>query len=78
MRVYTYGRSQPFYCLSFRQARRRLRGEPAFRHIMNTRFYLFCATTWAAAAILILGNGSMAMDALSGVVVLAGFDLLRP
>lgn len=45
---------------------------------MNTRFYLFCAATWTAAAILILGNGSMAMDALSGVVALAGYDLLRP
>ncbi|WP_019447134.1 hypothetical protein [Cupriavidus sp. BIS7] len=45
---------------------------------MNKRFYLFCASTWIAAAVLILGNGSMSMDALSGVIALAGFDLLRP
>ncbi|GJG94804.1 MULTISPECIES: hypothetical protein [Cupriavidus] len=45
---------------------------------MNKRFYLFCATTWTAAAILILGNGAMSTDVLSGVVALAGFDLLRP
>lgn len=45
---------------------------------MNKRFYLFCATTWAAAAVLILGQGSMATDALSGVIALACFDLLRP
>ncbi|MGX0939998.1 hypothetical protein SGO26_18725 [Cupriavidus metallidurans] len=45
---------------------------------MNKRFYFFCATTWAAAAVLILGQGSMATDALSGVIALAGFDLLRP
>jgi len=45
---------------------------------MNTRFYCFCAATWAAAAILILGNGAMSTDVLSAVVALAGFDLLRP
>ncbi|MEN7531585.1 MULTISPECIES: hypothetical protein [unclassified Cupriavidus] len=45
---------------------------------MNKRFFLFCATSWTAAAILILGNGTMSMDVLSGVVLLAGFDLLRP
>jgi hypothetical protein len=45
---------------------------------MNMRFYLFCAATWIAAAVLILGKGSMPMDALSGVIALAGFDLLRP
>ncbi|WP_180863029.1 MULTISPECIES: hypothetical protein [Cupriavidus] len=45
---------------------------------MNKRFYLFCATTWAAAAILIIGDGAMSTDVLSGVVALAGFDLLRP
>jgi len=46
--------------------------------IMNKRFYLFCAATWAAAAILIIGDGAMSTDVLSGVVALAGFDLLRP
>lgn len=53
---------------------------PAIRHsrIMNKRFYLFCAATWAAAAILIIGDGAMSTDVLSGVVALAGFDLLRP
>ena len=45
---------------------------------MNTRFYCFCAATWVAAAILILGNGAMSTDVLSAVVALAGFDLLRP
>ncbi|MGO4307132.1 hypothetical protein [Cupriavidus sp. RAF12] len=45
---------------------------------MNRRFLLFCATAWAAAAILILGQDSVALEALSGVMVLAGFDLLRP
>lgn len=48
------------------------------RHIMNLRFLCFCATTWTAAAILLLGHDSIALEALSGVVALAGFDLFRP
>ncbi|WP_454767028.1 hypothetical protein [Cupriavidus campinensis] len=45
---------------------------------MNLRFLCFCATTWTAAAILLLGHDSIALEALSGVVALAGFDLFRP
>ena len=53
-------------------------GHSSIPRIMNKRFYLFCAATWAAAAILIIGDGAMSTDVLSGVVALAGFDLLRP
>jgi hypothetical protein len=38
----------------------------------------FSVATWSAAAILYFGQHSVAMIALSGVVVLGGFDLLRP
>jgi len=51
---------------------------PLSRQIMNKRLLLFCAATWTAAAILILGHNSAAFDALSGVIALASFDLLRP
>jgi hypothetical protein len=37
-----------------------------------------CLTTWSAAALLFFGRHSAALIVLSGVVVLAGFDLLRP
>lgn len=67
IRVYTDVRPLPTAC--------RPSGIP---RIMNKRFYLFCAATWAAAAILIIGDGAMSTDVLSGVVALAGFDLLRP
>ncbi|MCA8095157.1 hypothetical protein LGM65_30515 [Burkholderia anthina] len=42
------------------------------------RIGAFCLTTWLAAAILYFGQHSVAMIALSGVVVFGGFDLLRP
>ncbi|AOK02705.1 hypothetical protein QZM46_26345 [Burkholderia vietnamiensis] len=42
------------------------------------RIGAFCLTTWLAAAILYFGQHSLAMIALSGVVVFGGFDLLRP
>ena len=45
---------------------------------MNKSFYLFCAASWVAAAVLILGKGAMSMDVLSGVIALAGYDLLHP
>lgn len=42
------------------------------------RIGAFCITTWLAVAILYFGQHSVAMIALSGVVVFGGFDLLRP
>jgi len=42
------------------------------------RIAAFCLTAWSAAAILYLGQHSVALIALSGVVVLAGLDLFRP
>lgn len=38
----------------------------------------FAAATWSAAGLLYFGQHSVALIAVSGVVVLAGFDLLRP
>lgn len=38
----------------------------------------FFAASWAAAALLYFGQHSLPLTVLSGVVVLAGFDLLRP
>ena len=38
----------------------------------------FSIATWSAAAILYFGQHSVSMIVLSGVVVLAGFDLFRP
>ncbi|EMH2976259.1 hypothetical protein V6G44_005637 [Burkholderia multivorans] len=59
---------------------------PAIAHSTDSRFEeptmarigAFCITTWLAAAILYFGQHSVAMIALSGVVVFGGFDLLRP
>ncbi|AGW94961.1 hypothetical protein [Cupriavidus necator] len=42
------------------------------------RLLAYSLVTWLAAAVLILGGDSPAMIALSGVVALGGFDLLRP
>lgn len=42
------------------------------------RLLAYCLVTWLAAAVLILGGDSPAMIALSGVIALGGFDLLRP
>jgi len=47
------------------------------KHIMK-RIAAFSLATWSAAAILYFGQHSVALIALSGVVVLGGFDLLRP
>jgi hypothetical protein len=41
-------------------------------------FALFCLAAWSAAALLYFGQHSVALIALSGVVALGGFDLLRP
>jgi hypothetical protein len=38
----------------------------------------FTLAMWASAAVLYLGRDSMAMVALSAVMVFAAFDLLRP
>ncbi|MGF6288222.1 hypothetical protein [Paraburkholderia youngii] len=38
----------------------------------------FAATCWSAAGLLYVGQHSVALIALSGVVAFAGFDLLRP
>ena len=42
------------------------------------RIAAFCLTTWSAAALLYFGQHSVALIALSGVVVFGGYDLLRP
>jgi hypothetical protein len=42
------------------------------------RFAALCLTAWSAAALLYFGRHSAAFIVLSGVLVLAGFDLLRP
>jgi len=42
------------------------------------RIGAFFLATWLSAAILYFGQHSMALIALSGVVALGGFDLLRP
>jgi hypothetical protein len=42
------------------------------------RFALLCLSAWSAAALLYFGRHSVALIALSGVIALAGFDLLRP
>jgi hypothetical protein len=49
-----------------------------FEEFTMARIGAFCLTTWLAAAILYFGQHSVAMIALSGVVVFGGFDLLRP
>lgn len=50
---------------------------PAFPCNMK-RLLAYSLVAWLAAAILILGGDSPPMIALSGVVALGGFDLLRP
>ena len=42
------------------------------------RIGAFVAASWLAAAVLYLGRHSVPMIALSGIVVLAGFDLSKP
>ncbi|HEY2019560.1 hypothetical protein [Paraburkholderia sp.] len=42
------------------------------------RIAAFAVMCWSAAGLLYLGQHSVALIALSGVVALAGFDLLRP
>ena len=46
--------------------------------LIMKRIAAFAIATWSAAAILYFGQHSVALIALSGVVVLGGFDLLRP
>jgi hypothetical protein len=42
------------------------------------RIAVFAVACWSAAGLLYVGQHSVALVALSGVVALAGFDLLRP
>ncbi|AJW46879.1 MULTISPECIES: hypothetical protein [Ralstonia] len=42
------------------------------------RMGAFFAASWLAAALLYFGQHSLASMALAGIVLLAGFDLLRP
>jgi hypothetical protein len=42
------------------------------------RIAVFALTSWLAAGLLYVGQHSVALIAVSGVVALAGFDLLRP
>jgi hypothetical protein len=42
------------------------------------RFASLCLAAWSAAALLYFGRHSAALIALSGVLMLAGFDLVRP
>ncbi len=54
------------------------RGTRLSRPLIMKRIAAFSLATWAAAAILYFGQHSVALIALSGVVVLGGFDMLRP
>jgi hypothetical protein len=51
---------------------------PRIKKSIMKRFAALCATAWSAAALLYFGQHSVALIVLSGVLVLAGFDLLRP
>ncbi|MFL9891849.1 hypothetical protein P0D71_13800 [Paraburkholderia sp. RL17-383-BIF-A] len=42
------------------------------------RIAAFAMTSWSAAGLLYFGQHSVALIVVSGVVALAGFDLLRP
>ncbi|SAK68671.1 hypothetical protein [Caballeronia ptereochthonis] len=42
------------------------------------RFAGLCLAAWSAAALLYFGRHSTALIVLSGVLALAGFDLVRP
>ncbi|MGF6574911.1 hypothetical protein SAMN05443245_3545 [Paraburkholderia fungorum] len=42
------------------------------------RIAAFAVTSWSAAGLLYFGQHSVALIVVSGVVALAGFDLLRP
>ncbi|BAN23994.1 putative membrane protein [Caballeronia insecticola] len=42
------------------------------------RFAGLCLAAWSAAALLYFGRHSAALIVLSGVLALAGFDLVRP
>jgi hypothetical protein len=42
------------------------------------RIAAFCVASWLAAGILYAGQHSVALIALSGVVMLGAFELLRP
>jgi len=42
------------------------------------RMSAFFAASWLAAALLYFGQHSLALMALAGVVLLAGYDLFRP
>jgi MFS superfamily sulfate permease-like transporter len=42
------------------------------------RFAGLCLAAWSAAALLYFGRHSAALIVLSGVLMLAGFDLFRP
>ncbi|MFL9986876.1 hypothetical protein PQR46_41045 [Paraburkholderia sediminicola] len=42
------------------------------------RIAAFALTSWSAAGLLYFGQHSVALIVVSGVIALAGFDLLRP
>ncbi len=42
------------------------------------RLATLCLATWSAAALLYFGRHSVAFIVLSGVLALAGFDLVQP
>jgi hypothetical protein len=42
------------------------------------RIAVFSLASWLAAAVLYLGQHSVALIALSGVLMLGAFDLMRP
>ncbi|MEC5409744.1 hypothetical protein VOM14_29850 [Paraburkholderia sp. MPAMCS5] len=42
------------------------------------RVAVFTLASWSAAALLYFGQHSVALIAVTGVIVLASFDLLRP
>ncbi|SAL36502.1 membrane protein [Caballeronia udeis] len=59
-------------------ARRRNTAITTDKEHAMARIGAFCIASWLAAAILYFGQHSPAMIVLSGVVVLGGFDVLRP
>jgi hypothetical protein len=51
---------------------------PLASKVIMKHFAALCASAWSAAALLYFGRHSAALIVLSGVLVLAGFDMLRP
>ncbi|GAB5099194.1 hypothetical protein YK56LOC_49110 [Caballeronia sp. HLA56] len=55
-----------------------LLGSALTRDITMKRFLALCLAAWSAAALLYFGRHSTALIVLSGVLALAGFDIVKP